>query len=787
MAPKIVSKNVIYSKPGTQPPIYLAGSFSEPQWQPQEMKYTTDENNEHDFYYEVQIEQGKEYQYKFRIGEGEWWTLNEDSPTVTDDIGNRNNLLAVPITEEHTAPIESKPATNGHPQEEAPVSAADMDHKEDHAEETMGTRETSDVLFDDEIIKDNGEMSMIPTSEPVEPHPTPAMELEGTKAEISEQSTKTNTALNVADPTKYTEPITTPAIILTAEKIHSSTPAVTEKSQLEHVEEETKERAEPAHVQSPIVVVEKVDSEPSHGDDFGPEATVGQKDAHNLRAQDAEPDHTIIRPDTRTPELAEVAAEVADSAAVLDRDASTPPVSDEEAGRIGYRRMSATPIPEVAAVAAEVADVAATIDKPSLSDLFDTRSYFDIMNDESLEFPETPPHLKAPYFPHEIGGTSNPIVPRRQEPIIHRPSRFQEPIDLNDPSIEMFPTDRAGIMEHLRKMQERLPEDQADCVGGDDSPIVDEFHNSSQRNNKSPAMIAQERSPSLDSITEENDDSQEMLPSAAKSNGISALPRLNEIEEVEEAGLEPAIPITHANGVQPNGAVPLENKNSVQDVEEEPTQKEERNSAPEQTDKIKPEPAANGASSNAFAPSSKHLADTVAVDIPSVTVLEVEAVHPDPLVRSEVDRSLDGADSHGASSPLPLSPPVPTTPFVVGDKQLGHDVGLVQQVTTNGPSIFVEPATPMATRVISDPLDKPLDTGNTTAFEDNNGGTHIKPRKRQPSPVPERPLTPSSMRSAGKDAESQNFLKAFWRVVFVDWIGGLIMRLCGGGRDRRRT
>ena len=45
-------------------------------------------------------------------------------------------------------------------------------------------------------------------------------------------------------------------------------------------------------------------------------------------------------------------------------------MSDEEAGRIGYRRMSQTPIPEVAQTAAEVADVAAVLDKNNWVRLF---------------------------------------------------------------------------------------------------------------------------------------------------------------------------------------------------------------------------------------------------------------------------------------------------------------------------------------------------------------------------------------------------------------------------------
>ena len=115
---------------------------------------------------------------------------------------------------------------------------------------------------------------------------------------------------------------------------------------------------------SPILIVEKVDSKPRHGDDFGTNATFAQKDAHKLHAQDTEPDQVILR--TPTPEMASVAAEVADSAAALDREQPTPPISDEEAGRIGFRRMSQTPIPEVADTAAEVAESAAIVDKDDL-------------------------------------------------------------------------------------------------------------------------------------------------------------------------------------------------------------------------------------------------------------------------------------------------------------------------------------------------------------------------------------------------------------------------------------
>lgn len=81
MASQKTKATITYAKPGTRPPIYLAGSFSNPAWQLQEMLYTTKENDEFEFYKEYEIESGKEYQYKFRVGEGNWWLLNEDAPT----------------------------------------------------------------------------------------------------------------------------------------------------------------------------------------------------------------------------------------------------------------------------------------------------------------------------------------------------------------------------------------------------------------------------------------------------------------------------------------------------------------------------------------------------------------------------------------------------------------------------------------------------------------------------------------------------------------------------------
>lgn len=126
--------------------------------------------------------------------------------------------------------------------------------------------------------------------------------------------------------------------------------------------EESKSAVEDAPI--PTLVVEMTDTQPRYGDDFGSHATAGQRDAHDIRAADAKPDYVIVRPDEDSVhQAAEDAAEVADSAALIDREKSPLPMSDEDAGRTGERRLSVTPIQQVADVANEVADVAALIDE----------------------------------------------------------------------------------------------------------------------------------------------------------------------------------------------------------------------------------------------------------------------------------------------------------------------------------------------------------------------------------------------------------------------------------------
>lgn len=80
MADTKVPITIAYRAPGTQPPLFVAGTFSHPQWVPQEMDYTTGEDGQPFFSKAFDVEPNSKIQYKFRVGPGDWWILDETAP-----------------------------------------------------------------------------------------------------------------------------------------------------------------------------------------------------------------------------------------------------------------------------------------------------------------------------------------------------------------------------------------------------------------------------------------------------------------------------------------------------------------------------------------------------------------------------------------------------------------------------------------------------------------------------------------------------------------------------------
>lgn len=112
MADTKVPLTITYRSPQTQPPLFVAGTFSHPQWVPQEMECTTGENGEFTFSKAVDVEPNSKIQYKFRVGLGDWWVLDESAPTVTDNAGNRNNFIEAPSAEEAKPEEPTQPTNN---------------------------------------------------------------------------------------------------------------------------------------------------------------------------------------------------------------------------------------------------------------------------------------------------------------------------------------------------------------------------------------------------------------------------------------------------------------------------------------------------------------------------------------------------------------------------------------------------------------------------------------------------------------------------------------------------
>ncbi|KAL5626397.1 hypothetical protein FOBRF1_000740 [Fusarium oxysporum] len=129
---------VTYKKPGTLPPVFLAGSFTDPQWQLQEMEYTTDQNGDHIFRSEVMLEPDQDYQFKLRIGHDNW-ALAENYPTATDDSGNQNNVIRAPEkpAEEQIAPAGvDTPAINlNPPASQLPSTSTEAESVAENAED----------------------------------------------------------------------------------------------------------------------------------------------------------------------------------------------------------------------------------------------------------------------------------------------------------------------------------------------------------------------------------------------------------------------------------------------------------------------------------------------------------------------------------------------------------------------------------------------------------------------------------------------------------------------------
>ncbi|TKA77413.1 hypothetical protein B0A49_03495 [Cryomyces minteri] len=130
---------ITYAHPGTKPPVYIITSLGSPQWEPTEMQYSP-KDGELEFSKSFENVDEGEYQYKFRLGPGDWWVLDETAETVTDNAGNRNNLIVVKPASDTPSKKHTPPVGNSQPLH----TAEDIEpHDQDQAT-TVKERQTSE-------------------------------------------------------------------------------------------------------------------------------------------------------------------------------------------------------------------------------------------------------------------------------------------------------------------------------------------------------------------------------------------------------------------------------------------------------------------------------------------------------------------------------------------------------------------------------------------------------------------------------------------------------------------
>jgi hypothetical protein len=68
------SATITFSQAGVQPPVYVVTSISEPPWETLEMRVDKDRSTSADLVFTRRFDNVAEgnYQYKIRVGEGQW-------------------------------------------------------------------------------------------------------------------------------------------------------------------------------------------------------------------------------------------------------------------------------------------------------------------------------------------------------------------------------------------------------------------------------------------------------------------------------------------------------------------------------------------------------------------------------------------------------------------------------------------------------------------------------------------------------------------------------------------
>ncbi|KUI64780.1 Midasin [Cytospora mali] len=880
MVDRKVPVTITYRTTGIEPPLFVAGTFSDPQWTPHEMECTPGSDGENFFTQKLEVDPGSKLQYKFRVGYGDWWMLNEEAPTVADDAGNRNNLLEAPSLqdidlsgkEETTKDnasnennlLETPPDTGADEGDETTEDDAGIENNllETSPPQDTDLSEQVETTEDDTGIENNLLETPTPQDTDLDEH-----------VEVTENDTQPppqDTDLGEQVETTQDDAQPPPQDTNLGEQVEATDDGVgiennlLETSPLQYTDlgeqvETTEDDAQPPPQDTNLgeqveatndgVGIENnlLETSPLQDTDLGEQVEATDDDTqHDANDQDQKvqplprvealkQSEKADRSGTSTPEYARTAAEVADSAALVDPATPEPEVSNEVAAEVGYRQMTSTPPQEAADTAADVADTAEALDTDEAGASIEfAPTAYKIMadakegvKDESLDivgYSNDPDPV--PLFAHECAGLyEDDEIPGAAE-VEGESENLDAGLhgnaedDFGDPTLERFPSTRDEIMTTVRKVGSGLNPDQTAFEGAPPSPVV------------------RSRNPSIADVLGETQSSEESPKSTRGPRRLSA-PRPSSRGSISDRSLSVVSLGSIAEGAEgdeanhhaieeenaDNALVEDGKADNIAPVAEQAEQAETAEEAISAAKEAEGEMALN--------PTKPALRPVVTVPSPSVqasnSLLSPVSDEDEAIViknSKDKDKSSETGQSgyltpERAMTPKPEEPssprePAPNSATPVAEEDVAEEnVDTVDSTakaepavpTPPSPSIVIskapdtQPVEELPQAAWSSSEDGPKDievtssnsgiTGTesrtdtaatSSGVEDSQAGSLRKRPAQQNNPI-DRAGTPGSITDTGREAaKSGNWFTAFFRLIFVDWVGGFVSRLCGGKR-----
>lgn len=337
--------------------------------------------------------------------------------------------------------------------------------------------------------------------------------------------------------------------------------------------------------------------------------------------------------------------------------------------------------------------------------------------------------------------------------------RTQNDDDFDDPTLEKFPSTRDEIISTVRNVTTGLNEDRTSVSGVPPSPLFRTTSNDAEEpspTSSKPLNLQVQSSPSQKPIGERSLSAGSLGSIAEGAEGEEERPKIAEIAPVVEqmANADSAIDVAKKT----EGEVPTTtSKPSLEPLVTIPS------------------PSAQ-AETGLLSPASNEdeavvLKNAKGKDEKTVTgyLTPERAATPEPGSPLEPPPNTLPPVAEQAADPETDTEPAapksaPRSPRILVSKADDSDR---EEEALPGPSLDPSPRDNVA---------------SSTAIEGNQGGTLKKRPSGNKSPTG-RAETPNSITGASPDAaKNGNWFSAFFRLIFVDLVGGIVSRLCGGRR-----